>query len=90
MFRSFNAATFSDNFARILKGMAERAMADVVKERRKQDNFRPLCIKVTTLFTLNDFHELASIMINAYGVRETAVRGARKNKLANAELLDAP
>jgi hypothetical protein len=86
---SHNKAEF---FTHRLKGVAEHAVADIMKKRCRQSNVGLMVTLLVTAVpnvTFNDFHQGARDMKHAEAVCKSSVSGAGENEFGKPELTDS-
>ncbi len=78
----------------VLEGVGERAVADVVKQRRRPDFTRPAPgrghVRVSPPRLQDTGQDAAGQVFHAEGMDEPAVLGAGKHEVSEAELSDSP
>jgi hypothetical protein len=78
--------------ARLLHGLesvAKRTVTEVVQQRRDHRDFGPCRIELLPEFASDDLDQRSRDVKHAERVGEARMRGAGKDELGNAELLDA-
>ena len=73
----------------VLEYMAERSVADVVQQRGQKGHALPRPVRQLFVSPPDDFDEPAGSVVNADGVRESAVRRARIHQVGKSQLPDA-